>query len=141
MSTTFIVPDMPRETNAEVVNGTSILVKWESPLNTNGILLGFQVIYQGEKVKLTFTIKKKSYYDCCQQTSEVMTGPFVVNVSATVNMIVLDKLTDGLTYTISVCFHIKLFTLFLTNKDFFYLIFLCRSEDGLLQDLEKNHLL
>lgn len=105
MSTTFIVPDMPREISAEVVNGTSILVKWQSPLNTNGILLGFQVIYRGEKVLCMFKIKMFNY-DCFEQASdsEVITGPFVINVSATASMVILDKLTDGLTYTISVCF-------------------------------------
>lgn len=102
MLTTSIVPDMPRETSAEVVNGTSIIVKWQSPLNTNGVLLGFQVIYQGEKVHSPF--RSICHYDCCQQASEVRDGPFVVNVSATTSMIILDKLTDGLTYTFSVCF-------------------------------------
>ena len=46
----FTVPDMPRDLSAELVNGSSVLVKWQSPLNVNGILLGYQVIYQGEKV-------------------------------------------------------------------------------------------
>ena len=46
-----IVPDMPSELSAEV-NGSlgSIAVKWEPPLNENGILLGYQVLYQGEEV-------------------------------------------------------------------------------------------
>ena len=46
-----IVPDMPSELSAEV-NGSfeSITVKWEPPLNENGILLGYEVLYQGEQV-------------------------------------------------------------------------------------------
>ena len=46
----FTVPDMPRDLSAELVNGSSVMVKWQHPLNVNGILLGYQVIYQGEKV-------------------------------------------------------------------------------------------
>ena len=130
---TTSVPDMPRKTSAEVVNGTFILVKWQSPLNTNGILLGFQVIYHGEKVHSP--LKSICYHDCCQQASEVREGPFMVNVSATASMIILDKLTGGLTYTFSVCvLHIHS-TL---NQHAF---FIDRSEDGLLLGLDKNQLL
>jgi hypothetical protein len=40
---------MPSKLSAEVVNN-SVIVKWGPPLNENGILLGYQVIYQGEEV-------------------------------------------------------------------------------------------
>ena len=52
----IVVPDMPSELSADV-NGSldSIIVKWEPPLNENGILLGYQVLYQGEEVYPTHT--------------------------------------------------------------------------------------
>ena len=46
----YIVPDMPRELSAKVVNGSSVVVTWNPPLNVNGILLGYQVTYRGEEV-------------------------------------------------------------------------------------------
>ena len=48
----YTVPDMPSKLSAEVVNGSLIVVKWEPPLNENGILLGYQVTYQGEQVSV-----------------------------------------------------------------------------------------
>lgn len=41
---------MPRDLNVEAVNSSSVVVKWNPPLNENGILLGYQVTYQGEEV-------------------------------------------------------------------------------------------
>ena len=41
---------MPSELSAEVVNGSSVVLKWKPPLNENGILLGYQVTYLGEEV-------------------------------------------------------------------------------------------
>ena len=48
----YTVPDVPNGVSAETVNGSfeRVIVKWEPPLNENGILLGYQVTYQGEEV-------------------------------------------------------------------------------------------
>ena len=46
----YTVPDTPRELSAKVVNGSSVIVTWNPPLNENGILLGYQVTYRGEEV-------------------------------------------------------------------------------------------
>ena len=41
---------MPRDLSAELINGSSVVVKWNPPLNENGVLLNYQVTYQGEEV-------------------------------------------------------------------------------------------
>ena len=114
----IVVPDMPSELSAEV-NGSldSIIVKWEPPLNENGILLGYQVLYQGEEVYPTRTCS------CCYsiyvfyslfaiqvsgKNFVLKDGPFVVNVSAEQTMVVMNKLITGLTYTFSVRYQINL---------------------------------
>ena len=40
---------MPRGLNAELTNGSVVVVTWHAPLNVNGILLGYEVTYLGEK--------------------------------------------------------------------------------------------
>ena len=110
----IVVPDMPSDLSADV-NGSldSIIVKWEPPLNENGILLGYQVLYQGEEVYPIHTCS--CYYSIyvfyslfaiqvSGKTFVQKDGPFVVNVSAEQTMVVVNKLITGLTYTFSVRF-------------------------------------
>ena len=123
---------MPRELSAEVINGSLVVVKWKPPLNNNGILRGYQVTYERKEVcnqKLTnsHTCSYITVVYVSEQISALKDGPFVVNVSNSSTMAVVDKLDAGVTYTFFVRFSYYDIVVVLVEIYINYY----RSEDGL----------
>ena len=49
----FSVPGPPTSVKATILDKTSVILSWSPPLISNGLLLGFQVIYYGYKEQET----------------------------------------------------------------------------------------
>lgn len=43
----IIAPGSPVNVRVEIKNSTSVQVTWQEPVNTNGIIQGYQVLYFG----------------------------------------------------------------------------------------------
>ena len=108
------VPEPPTAIKGAILNKNSVILSWAPPANTNGMLLGFQIIYYGYKnqdtgkvvephflrAKLLYVI----YLQVTRQVPEIVIahGPLSVSISPNKTSYQIDNLQTGLIYSFKV---------------------------------------